>query len=504
MEPSDLRPAIYNRVSKEEQARDSEALRRMIFHCDRHVERLGFLASEVPHFEDRQSGRDDDRTDFMRLCQEIRAGKINLLVVYRVDRITRRLVTNAELAEFFRENGIVVDSASSDRRFNLSHRSDWEDFVSQGVRAEGESLELSARCRKGLEFKASLGHFVGHIPTGYQRVNGILVPDERMGPKPEAGLNWFQTCVEAGKILVSAQSFIEAPIRIFNELGWKTGRTSLKRWSSSLAVQGHTVSKYAEFYNTHPAILTLDQANIIASQVYSRRQSWGSNKIRHPHLFSKLCVCAECGGPVFPKPTPSRAGAINTYTYYWCSAAKYRDPTSACPSILRGTPHGQRSIEERVIESAVIDKLVANAEKLIAASTTEIDNLNRPKVDPQRAKLERQLKQVRGMIDEFGDADGYLRSQVRSIGEQMEKLKYSVPTINFQARAEHIALFVGGSGDQRLIRGGDFIKSLPPWDRRAFYAGCIRRIVIRRNEVVEIHLKDFIEAGQEIHPWISP
>jgi len=495
MVPSNLSPGIYNRVSKEEQARDSEALRRMIFHCDRHVERLGFLPAEVPHFEDRQSGRDDDRTDFLRLCQEIRAGKINLLVVYRIDRITRRLVTNAELAEFFRNNGIIVDSASSDRRFELSHRSDWEDFVSQGVRAEGESLELSARCRKGLEFKASLGHFLGHIPTGYQRVNGLLVPDERMGPKAELGLNWFEVCVEAGKILANSKSLIEAPNQIAEELGWQTNRTSLKRWALSLAVQGHSVSKYAEFYDTHPAILTLEQAEKIASQTHSRRQSWGDNKIRHPHLFSKLCICAECGSSVFPKPTPRKDGD-RTYTYYWCSAAKFREHGNPCPELLRKAPHGQRSIEERAIESAVIDKLTANAERLIAAAGAELVSQGQPRIDPQRLKLEKQLKQVRGMIDEFGDADGYLRSQVRSISEQMDKLKYSVPAINFQARAEHIALFSGGSADRGLRSGGDALLALPPWDRRAFYAGCIRRITIRRNEVVEIHLRDSIEAGE--------
>jgi Resolvase, N terminal domain len=47
------------------------------------------------------SGGNTDRPALQRLLEDVRAGKIDIIVVYKVDRLTRSLADSAKLVELF-------------------------------------------------------------------------------------------------------------------------------------------------------------------------------------------------------------------------------------------------------------------------------------------------------------------------------------------------------------------------------------------------------------------
>jgi site-specific DNA recombinase len=59
------------------------------------------------------SGGDIERPALQRLLKEVEAGKIDIIVVYKVDRLTRSLADFAKLVELFDEHSVSFVSVTS-------------------------------------------------------------------------------------------------------------------------------------------------------------------------------------------------------------------------------------------------------------------------------------------------------------------------------------------------------------------------------------------------------
>src|ERR1700704_2171351 len=64
------------------------------------------------------SGGNTDRPALQRLLEDLRAGKVDIIVVYKVDRLTRSLADFAELVELFDQHGMSFVSVT--QQFNTT------------------------------------------------------------------------------------------------------------------------------------------------------------------------------------------------------------------------------------------------------------------------------------------------------------------------------------------------------------------------------------------------
>ena len=64
------------------------------------------------------SGGNTDRPALQRLLEDVRAGKIDIIVVYKVDRLTRSLADFAKLVELFDQHGVSFVSVT--QQFNTT------------------------------------------------------------------------------------------------------------------------------------------------------------------------------------------------------------------------------------------------------------------------------------------------------------------------------------------------------------------------------------------------
>jgi site-specific DNA recombinase len=64
------------------------------------------------------SGGNTDRPALQRLLEDVRAGKIDIIVVYKVDRLTRSLADFAKLVELFDQNSVSFVSVT--QQFNTT------------------------------------------------------------------------------------------------------------------------------------------------------------------------------------------------------------------------------------------------------------------------------------------------------------------------------------------------------------------------------------------------
>jgi site-specific DNA recombinase len=111
-----LRCAIYTRKSSEEgleQASNSLAAQReacvAFIHSQRHE---GWRVVEVHYDDGGYSGATLERPALKRLLADIAAGKLDCVVIYKLDRLTRALTDFAKIVEAFDARGIALVSVT--------------------------------------------------------------------------------------------------------------------------------------------------------------------------------------------------------------------------------------------------------------------------------------------------------------------------------------------------------------------------------------------------------
>jgi DNA invertase Pin-like site-specific DNA recombinase len=132
------------------------------------------------HYDDGAfSGASLDRPALRELLTEIRSGKIDIIVVYKVDRLTRSLADFAKLVELFDQQSVAFvsvtqsfNTTSSMGRLTLNVLLSFAQFEREVI---GERVrdKISASKRKGIWVG-------GPIPLGYASVNKklVIVPEE--------------------------------------------------------------------------------------------------------------------------------------------------------------------------------------------------------------------------------------------------------------------------------------------------------------------------------------
>jgi site-specific DNA recombinase len=132
------------------------------------------------HYDDGAfSGASLDRPALQRLLTEVRAGKIDIIVVYKVDRLTRSLGDFAKLVELFDQHSVSFVSVT--QSFNTTSSMGRLTLNVLLSFAQFEREVIGERVRDKIAASKAKGIWVGgSVPLGYASVNKklVVVPEE--------------------------------------------------------------------------------------------------------------------------------------------------------------------------------------------------------------------------------------------------------------------------------------------------------------------------------------
>ncbi len=161
-----MRIATYTRISTDED--------RQPFSLSAQADRLESYTKAqdawriVRRFTDSASGATLERPGLRDALDEARAGVYELLLVYRVDRLSRNVRQLAQVAEELEKSGVAL--RSSTEPFDTSSPAGKMMLQMLGVFAEFERATIVERITAGMERAASQGRWViGKVPYGYLR-----------------------------------------------------------------------------------------------------------------------------------------------------------------------------------------------------------------------------------------------------------------------------------------------------------------------------------------------
>jgi site-specific DNA recombinase len=142
------------------------------------------------------SGGSTDRPDLQRLLDDIRARKIDVIVVYKVDRLTRSLADFAKLVELFDAHGVSFvsvtqqfNTTTSMGRLTLNVLLSFAQFERE-VTSERIRDKIAASKRKGLWVG-------GNLPLGYEMKDGKIAVVEE---EAELVRSIFRRYLELGSV----------------------------------------------------------------------------------------------------------------------------------------------------------------------------------------------------------------------------------------------------------------------------------------------------------------
>jgi site-specific DNA recombinase len=387
------RCAIYTRKSTsqglEQEFNSLDAQREA---CEQYISSRGWVALPQHYDDGGFTGANLERPGFQQLLEDIDAGKLDLVVVYKVDRLSRSLLDFAQVMHRFDQAGVAFVSVT--QNFSTADAMGRLTLNMLMSFAEFEREMIAERTRDKMAAARKKGKWIGgRVPLGYRIDGGKLVIDEEEAAQVR---EIFRVYEEERSLVATAD--------VLNERGWRTklcvtktgkrfgglpwDKSSVSRQLTNVIYIGKVDFQGEIYMGEHEAII--DETTFARVQKLRARQGSegkAAQRRRYDFLLGGLLRCQVCGSHM--TPTWSRK-AGREYRYYVCTKVE-RSGRSACP--VRSVPAG--TTEEFVVRHI---RVIATEPALLSrvVSTLQQQSANRvPVLEGEQQRLEREHRRCR-------------------------------------------------------------------------------------------------------------
>lgn len=330
------RCAIYTRVSTTMQAEKEynscEAQRDKILSYIRSQENLQVYREYMdPGF----SGASLERPALNELLHDISSGNVNVVLTYKIDRLTRSSKDFYQLIDFFERHGVSFISVTE--HFDTTSPAGRLLRNIMLTFAQFEREMTSSRIKDKLQQQAEKGIWNGRaVPFGYKTSEGKLVPE----------INETKT---VNKIFESAA----ATGSVVATLKWmKQNGLTLSRTAKSISQSGlyHLLSNpvYIGQIRWLKNVYKGEHAAILNEDLFHRVQAVIGVRIKKRRFFREallagLIKCADCGSGMAPYHTKR---GDKRYFYYKCHKVVRNGPEACSIKAVPAEPMENHVLSE--------------------------------------------------------------------------------------------------------------------------------------------------------------
>jgi DNA invertase Pin-like site-specific DNA recombinase len=327
------------------------------------------------------SGKDTDRPAFQRLMADVAAGKIDVVVVYKVDRLSRSLLDFAQVMSAFEAAGCAFVAIT--QNFSTADAMGRLTLHILMSFAEFEREMIGERTRDKIRAARRKGKWTGGtVPFGYLVRDRRLVIDEIDAPIVR---EMFDSYLVLRSALAVARGLTERGCL-------RRTRTGARPWTKIDVLRILANPVYAGYIPHGDELHEGEHAALIDRPTFAQVRALLADRgarpapvVRNPeYVLRGLVRCARCGAAMTPAST--RKGAAE-YRYYRCTT-RDKQGRAGC---------GAPQIAAGALEEQVASQLgQAVAQRKLAAKVTERAG---KRLAQLRAQLERDLVAVGRDLD---------------------------------------------------------------------------------------------------------
>ena len=397
--PEQIRCAIYTRKSSEEgldqEFNSLDAQRESAEAYIASQKAQGWVCLPEQYNDGGFSGGSLDRPAMDRLMADIAAGKIDCVVVYKVDRLSRSLMDFSRIMETFDANSVSFVSVT--QQFNTTSSMGRLTLNILLSFAQFEREIIGERIRDKIAAQKRKGKWAGGVPIlGYDV--------DRSGGSPKLVVN----AKEAARVrqiftLYLEKQSLQPVARELERRGWtnkkrvtKKGRVIGGKSFDKATLYAHLknpiykglISHKGELYQgEHEAIIDPEQFDRVQKILkYNGRTGGAEVRNKYGALLRGLLRCKACDHAMTHVFTTSRGKSRKQYRYYRCVGSIKRGACT-CPS---------GSLPASAIEKLVIDE--ARAAMTDRALIRQIIGESQGVLDQQIKASEKDLADLRGEL----------------------------------------------------------------------------------------------------------
>ena len=343
-----LRCAIYTRKSSEEgldmEFNSLDAQREA---CEAYIasqKSEGWVATRERYDDGGFSGGNLERPGLKQLLTDIDDGLIDVVVVYKIDRLSCSLMDFSKLVEVFDRNGVTFVSVT--QSFNTTTSMGRLTLNILLSFAQFEREVIGERIRDKVAASRKRGIWMGgYVPLGYDvQDRKLLVNDAEAASIRRI----FERFVELGSATVLARELRRDGFR--NKQGTLIDKGYLYRLLNNRVYRGEAVHKGKAYPGEHDAII--DEAlwyQVHAILKESPRKRANNSRSRTPALLKGL-IFSDTGAAM--TPTSTKKGA-KLYRYY------------VSMDVIRNRETGEENAPMRLAAGMVEDAVVTEVRRIL-------------------------------------------------------------------------------------------------------------------------------------------
>lgn len=306
---------LYPRVSTDDQVREGFGLDEQEKEMKKLCMYKNYQIYKV-YREEGVSAKNMNRPKFQEMIQDLKDGKINRIIVYKLDRLTRSIQDLEVICKLIEKYHCSLDSVSEEINTDTAMGVFFIRMTT--ILAQLEIERTSERTKFGLKGAAKNGHFCGKAPIGYRKINKKLVIDDL---ESEVVKEIFDDYVNGLSVCT-----ITKKLNNKNALNrnWRT--TTIDRMLSNYIYCGDYLygkraknMKPIHLENICPAIIDKETFKMVQTQ---KERNLKNYTRKHTYVYMQKIVCSKCNKIMGGSSSTSKNKP--TQIYYKCNCCNTR------------------------------------------------------------------------------------------------------------------------------------------------------------------------------------
>jgi len=342
-----METAVYCRVSTDEQALEGYSIRGQVEKLKAYVSAKSWAVYDV-YLDEGISGKNmTERPAINRMLEDIKAGYVKNVLVFKLDRLTRSVADLVQLIDLFKTHGCAFNSLTES--IDTSTASGRMFLKIIGIFAEFERENIGERVRLGMERKAREGYSIacGNTSFGYDKDNTDKI--QKINPaEAETVRRVFDMYTRQNMTLNGIAKTLnkeKVPTKLNNV--WNSGTIYMLLTNPvHIGVVRYGIEqpeRYFEVEGKHEAIISKELFYETQDLIQANKRTTSTKRGVERNYFVGVVFCSVCGLKM--KPHMSKNGS------------RVKDKTIhsfVCPSRIVGACD-TKSVTAQKIETGVID-----------------------------------------------------------------------------------------------------------------------------------------------------